>query len=206
MTQEERQERSRRRIFFAAMEEFGAGEYEAVTMDCICANHDISKGMMYHYYSNKDELFLLCVKDTFRGLKDYIEEHAQEPNGRNTMETIRSYLMLREQFIALHPLCRRIFETAIFHPPAHLTEEIGRLHEPIARLNKAYMRKLVANMPLRNGVRQENAIRMLEGIAFLVRAAGRRGLEFPDAGTAKAYLDEILDMALFGLLRQTPDV
>ena len=58
MRQQERQERSRQLIAQAALEEFGSAGYDAVTMDGICAGHGISKGMMYHYYANKDELFL----------------------------------------------------------------------------------------------------------------------------------------------------
>lgn len=61
MTQKERQERSRKEIYQAALEEFGTYGYDKVNMERICGNHGISKGMMYHYYSNKDELFLLCV-------------------------------------------------------------------------------------------------------------------------------------------------
>lgn len=205
MRQEERQERSRQRIFAAAMEEFGAGAYETVTMERICGNYHISKGLMYHYYSNKDELFLLCVEDTFRALKGYIEEHVQEPDSQNIRKTFQNYFMLRERFIGLYPQCRRIFETAVFHPPAHLAEEIDRLHEPIARFNQDYLKNVVAHMPLRQGIRPGSVIRMLESIEFLVRSSGRRGLKFRDADEVKAWLDEILDMALFGVLRQTPD-
>ena len=77
MTQKERQERSRREIFQAAMEEFGANDYGQVTMEAICTRHGISKGMMYHYYSNKDELFLLCVEDTMAALRAYLEREEE---------------------------------------------------------------------------------------------------------------------------------
>lgn len=200
MTQEERQERSRQRIFSAAMEEFGADAYEAVTMDRICANHHISKGLMYHYYTSKDELFLLCVEDTFHKLKDYIEEHVRKPDGQNTMETIRNFCMLREHFIERYPQCRRIFETALLHPPAHLAEEIDRLHEPLTRFNQEYLKDVVAHMSLRQGVKPDGVIRLLEGIEFLVRSSDRRGLKFRDIDEAIAYLDEILDMAMYGVL------
>ena len=53
MTQKERQERSREEIYQAALEEFGTSGYDNVNMERICGNHGISKGMMYHYYSNK---------------------------------------------------------------------------------------------------------------------------------------------------------
>ena len=73
MTQKERQERSREEIYQAALEEFGTSGYDNVNMERICGNHGISKGMMYHYYSSKDALFLLCVERTFAELKDYVE-------------------------------------------------------------------------------------------------------------------------------------
>ena len=48
MKQAQRQERSRREILQAAMEEFGTYNYSDVTIDNICSRHGISKGMMYH--------------------------------------------------------------------------------------------------------------------------------------------------------------
>ena len=68
MTQKERQERSRREIYHAALQEFGAADFDAVTMDSICMNHKISKGMLYHYYANKDELCLSCAGEVFQSL------------------------------------------------------------------------------------------------------------------------------------------
>ena len=59
MKQEERRERRIREIFSAAMEEFGTNGYENVTMDSLCTRHGLSKGVLYHYFSNRDELFLL---------------------------------------------------------------------------------------------------------------------------------------------------
>ena len=55
MKQRERQERSKNGIIEAAFEEFAEKGYDAATMDGICL-HGISKGMLYHYFSNKDEL------------------------------------------------------------------------------------------------------------------------------------------------------
>lgn len=81
MTQKERQEHSRREIYRAALEEFGTNGYDQVNMERICANHGISKGMMYHYYSSKDQLFLLCVERTFSDLKAYVEQHMAELDG-----------------------------------------------------------------------------------------------------------------------------
>lgn len=155
MTQKERQERSKNEIFQAAREEFGNYDYHAVTMESICAKHGISKGMMYHYYSSKDELFLLCVQKTFEALKLYIEETAPRLSGENTLQTVQNYFMSREYFFELHPREKKIFENAMLRPPKHLAESIYELRGPIRKMNRDFLETLVASMTLRPELTQK---------------------------------------------------
>ena len=124
MTQKERQDRSREEIYRAALEEFGALGYERVNMERICGQHGISKGMMYHYYSNKDELFLLCVERTFADLKAHVERDMGELAGQDIVDAIKNFFMIREYYFQLHPRQKVIFEEAMLHPPKHLIEKI----------------------------------------------------------------------------------
>ena len=103
MTQKERQERSRKEIFQAAMEEFGTNDYDQVTMESICTRHKISKGMMYHYYSGKDELFLQCVDAVFRNLKEYVEQKMPAAEQKDVFQAIKEFFVLREYFLAAGP-------------------------------------------------------------------------------------------------------
>ena len=78
MKQQERQQKSREKILSAAMKEFAERGYEEVTVDSICQKYEISKGMLYHYYSGKDALFLLCVQHTFQQLEEYLLERMEQ--------------------------------------------------------------------------------------------------------------------------------
>lgn len=140
MKQQERQERSRREIFQAAMEEFGAHGYDKVSMENLCTRHGISKGMMYHYYSNKDELFLLCVQDVFQNLKARIEQEIVQLEQQSPLAAIREFFLLRERYFQQNPERERIFETALLHPPRHLMGQIGALHAPHPRFEQALHR------------------------------------------------------------------
>ena len=155
MTQKERQERSREEIYQAALEEFGTSGYDNVNMERICGNHGISKGMMYHYYSSKDALFLLCVERTFAELKDYVEQHAELLDGQDTLNDIREYFLIREHFFQQNPREKMIFETAMLRPPKLLAEQIHQLRAPIRSMNREFLRRLVGKMPLRPGLDQE---------------------------------------------------
>ena len=208
MTQKERQERSREEIYQAALEEFGTSGYDKVNMERICGNHGISKGMMYHYYSGKDALFLLCVERTFADLEAYVEQNAKEPRGRDILDDIKGFFLLREQFFQQHPRQKAIFETAMLHPPKQLADQIRQMRVPIRNMNRRFLQELVRKVPLRPGVEPEQAIRYLESVGYFFQNAMMFFYQSGKAGNdLRALLEhtgEMLDLFLFGVL-QRPD-
>lgn len=204
MKQQERQECSRQKIFRAAMEEFGQNNYDKVSMESICAKHHISKGMMYHYYSNKDDLFLLCVEDTFRLLQDYVEQGIKSSESAAYAERIQGFFEIREYFFQQYPMQKCIFENAMVHTPKHLEKEIQKLHQPIKEMNKCFLESVVENMPLRPGVEKQNAMQYLESMEYLLPVVIRSGgfMAQPDLHAMFTNVKEKLDMMLFGIIRQ----
>ena len=61
MKKAEKTERTKERILQAAMEEFGRKGYAAATIGAICSEHGIAKGLLYHNFVGKDDLYLACV-------------------------------------------------------------------------------------------------------------------------------------------------
>mgnify|MGYP002539826609 CR=1 FL=1 len=58
MKREEKNALSRQRILDAAMEEFSRNGYDGASLNTVCAEKGISKGIIYHYFKDKDELYL----------------------------------------------------------------------------------------------------------------------------------------------------
>ena len=205
MTQKERQERSREEICQAALEEFGTHGYDRVNMERICGRHGISKGMMYHYYSNKDELFLLCAERTFADLKAYVEGEMEGLGGESALDGIKNFFLIREYFFQDHPRQKVIFEEALLHPPKHLVERIRELRRPIREINRRFIRQLVDKMPLRPDVDPKKAARYLESVEYFFQSAMKNyqaeGAE-GDLHTMFEIAGEMLDMVLFGILSQ----
>lgn len=204
MKQQERQEFSRQKIFCAAMEEFGQTNYDKVTMESICAKHHISKGMMYHYYSSKDDLFLLCVEDTFRQLQDYIEQKMKSSKLEGYVESIQYFFEIRERFFGQHPMQKCIFENALVHTPKHLEKEIQKLHQPIKQMNNRFLKSVVENMPLRPGVEKQKAMQYLESMEYLLPMMIKSSVAMSksDLHTMFTNAQDILDMLLFGIVCQ----
>ena len=206
MTQKERQERSKEMIYQAALEEFGTCGYDRANMEHICGKHGISKGMMYHYYSNKDELFLLCVERTLSDLKACIERDVGILEDRPAQEAIRDYFMIREYFFQLHPKQKVIFENVLLHPPVHLKSQLQVLRAPLQEMNRQFLSKRIEQMPLRPELDRKKVSRYIEAVESLfwnIMSYYQDEKSKQDLHSILEITGELLNMFLFGILQQT---
>lgn len=204
MTQKERQEHSRKEILQAALNEFGTYEYALVTVDNICARHNISKGMLYHYYAGKDDLFLLCVGDTFEKLSEFVAKNEFLLQDRSALESLMTYYQCREQFFEAHPHRRKVFECAMLHPPAHLESKLRELRTSVWQRNRRFWQRVVQQCPLRAGLTEEQVTRYLDSLDYAFQTILE---QYNQSDTVKdihgmvQVVSEILDMILFGVMQ-----
>ena len=206
MKQQERQKNSKEKILQASMEEFSQFGYEKVTMDSICAKHKISKGMMYHYYSGKDDLFLLCVQEMYTMMQAYIEERISELKKKEALEALKGFWTLRESFFEQHPEQKYIFENALLRTPEHLSEKIAEIRRPIESLNRRFLHETLGKIELRENLKKENASIYLEAMESVFWKLVDQYLSkklVSDVHSMMETAGELWDMVLLGVVRQT---
>ena len=81
LKREEKNALTRQRIVDAAMEEFAHKGYERASLNEACAGRGFSKGIIYHYFRDKDELYLLCVQLCFDEMTAALQQAAQTLQG-----------------------------------------------------------------------------------------------------------------------------
>ena len=54
------------------MQEFSAKGYTGASLNTACAENNISKGIIYHHFKDKNELYLLCVEKCFNSLTAHL--------------------------------------------------------------------------------------------------------------------------------------
>ena len=73
MKQSEKTKRTKEKIMAAAMEEFGTKSYDAASLNTMCIENQISKGLIYHNFKNKDQLYLQCVGQCYAQMTEYLQ-------------------------------------------------------------------------------------------------------------------------------------
>lgn len=160
MGREEKNQLTREKILNAALNEFGQKDYFTASTNSICKNHDISKGLLFHHYKTKDELFMACVQQCFDALSKYLEECSLITEG-NIQDILSAYMSRRIEFFNCYPDYQRIFYTAVLNTPIHLKNQIDESRQSLNHVNQTFLRKVLQTVELKESVDCEQVIRVI---------------------------------------------
>lgn len=148
MKREEKNLQTRRRIMDSALNEFSKQGYGASSINTICSAQGISKGIIYHYFKTKDDLFLACVEECFCLLTEYLRSKMQDAES-DTERQLEEYFAVRMSFFTEYPIYQRIFCEVMITPPTHLETKIQECRKNFDQLNIQILDKLLAPLSLR---------------------------------------------------------
>lgn len=147
MKREEKNQQTKRRIMDSALNEFSKQGYGASSVNAICTDQNISKGIIYHYFNTKDDLYLACVEECFMRLTNYLKEMVQLKFDE-THDRLTEYIKSRSNFFRENQVYQRIFCEDIVSTPAHLKAEIQKRKQIFDTLNTQILENLLEQISL----------------------------------------------------------
>lgn len=150
MKRAEKTELTVSKIIEAALAEFGANGYAGGTVNNICKT-GINKGLIYHNFKDKDDLYLACLQKSCDKLVALIEKSGC---GSDQLK----YMNVRMEFFRENPNEAHIFFEAMLQPQEKLRDRIGEILRPFEEINEKIYRSVVSGVTLRDGITEEDAI------------------------------------------------
>lgn len=203
MKKEEKTQRTKERILAAAIVEFGTKSYDSASINTICAESQVSKGLLYHNFKGKDDLYLQCVALCYQEMLDYIQQRDTGPGDFD----IPKWLAIRQSFFAEHPHYSNIFFNTVLQPPKHLIGQIHAIRKDFDAYYQQHLKTFLCRLPLRGGITTETALS-----CFLIFSEMYNGYfqnKALDTEDYKTLIDahegkmaQLFDILLYGLARQ----
>lgn len=165
MKQEEKNKKSREHILSHAFTEFAMQGYVGASINSICKNGKISKGLLYHYYLDKDTLYLACVERCFN---DITQHMTKKLNSKIIMPD--EYFDVRLTFFKENPLHQRLFCDTVVNEPPHLKEKIAKCRASFDELNEKILISFLEKEKLQEGISIKNALYQLRIFEDFVNA------------------------------------
>lgn len=205
MTQKNKGMIARFKILQVALNEFANYSYEKSSINRICIEGNISKGVMYHYFKDKDELYLLCVRYCYDTMMDYYKNRLKEEE--DWREEIKNFLEIRYHFFYENPTLQKIFFNTLFRVPEHLKDEIGKITKRLDELNNQFAMKILKKIKIRHGLKPEEIIFLLDVIHNMLNEKfHKRAENFEEIKTLSQEYEEMaekwIDIMLYGILER----
>lgn len=205
MKQQEKTQRTQEKILKAAICEFGDKGYDAASINTVCQESQVSKGLLYHNFKSKDDLFLQCVDQCYRELTDYLTLNDSPP--LSGLESLQRLLELRQAFFGEHQNYASLFFQSLLQPPHHLHNELDEIRKDFSDFCSNTYRKALKNMTLREGVTEEIALQyfsvFMEMFNGYFQSRASQGEDFESLlEVHEQSLGRILDLILYGLVKQ----
>lgn len=157
MKREEKNQQTRRRILESALAEFSEQGYGASSVNTISNGDGLSKGIIYHYFPTKDDLYLACVEECFQTLTGHLQSHTNM-EGQTAEERLEQYFRVRLDFFEQNPQYQRIFCDAVIMPPAHLEASIQEKKAPFDRFNIDSLNRMLEPVSLRSDLSRGDVV------------------------------------------------
>ena len=186
------------RIIDEALIEFSQKGYKAFGINELCKNHKISKGVLYHNFAGKTELYLACVRESFHKAVSMIRGESGE------VPSLADYVERRHRFSKDFPHHSHIFFEAWLMTPAEIAEEVAKEKAVFEDLNRQVSEKLLAESTLKDHISQEQALDYLSFIQQLFRSyylTASGSAESPSlASQYERDLNKVLHLMIYGIL------
>jgi AcrR family transcriptional regulator len=200
MKKKDKTELTKEKIIQAAMQQFGTKGYAAATVGAICSGYGIAKGLLYHNFKGKEDLYLACVSRCFADVTTYLQ--AQDIGA-----DLHRYMEQRMLYFSEHPLCAGVFFEAVLQPPVSLAAEIKERKRSFDCFNRRIYQEALSRMTLRCGVTEEDALAYYEVMQEMFNgyfsSPAYAGKEFETVvAEHERKLDRMLDFMLYGIVKK----
>lgn len=196
------------RILSICIEEFAESGFEKTSTDTIAARAEISKGILYHYFKNKKNLFLYVVDHCRTLIGDHIMKELQNVKAEDFFDRIKEVVLIKKSVQFEHLTETQLVTQAMMHPPNGMEEEIKKmLQNNIERYSEQYLEKLIDKSLLQEHASPEKVINLtmtiLEQIAQKnLQAYQEKSMTFSEIlEKVEPELDGYIDIIKYGALK-----
>ncbi|MGN1117584.1 MAG: TetR/AcrR family transcriptional regulator [Acutalibacteraceae bacterium] len=188
---------TKEKILTAACEEFARFGYDGATVNQICHKHGISKGLVYHNFESKENLYLRCVE---KASDEFVSYMSQRDFGTD----FKLYMKERCSFFDAHPYYSRLIFSVVLTDNTDFSDKIKKAKEKFDEYNKSVYLNVIEKIKLRSGISKQDVTEyysLLQNIlnGYLIGIKSQENSFDSVFVNHEKGLEKILDFMLYGI-------
>lgn len=148
------------RIINAALQVFASSGYEAASTNEIVKEAGISKGLLFHYFNNKRELFLYLYDYSLRVIREQIVDLIDFQE-RDVLARCRQIVLLTIELVRRHPQMSNFILIANEKASEPIKKELADRNQQLHALSYAKWFEDIDESRFRDGIDVQRALQLL---------------------------------------------
>jgi len=154
-------------IINVAIEEFVKNGYDKASTDIITSRAGISKGILFHYFKSKKNLYLYVVTYALKLIIEKTMEALKGVSSPDFFARVKEIYLLKHKITGPYIKETQLISDAILSPPAAVQKEMEEVantyyskYQEDFMLEHIYLRELIQTDRLREGITADKVIKM----------------------------------------------
>ncbi|MBB6305920.1 AcrR family transcriptional regulator [Xanthobacter tagetidis] len=149
------------------MAEFSDHGFSGSRIDRICATADVNVGMIYHYFGNKDDLYLAALEASYKIIREL--EQTLDVNGLDPVTAMRRLIEMTFDFLAGDPHFVRLImnENLMMGRTARRSQTIPHLTQPLLSSLRTILKRGQTLRVFHKDIDAENLYVSILGLSFI---------------------------------------
>ena len=162
--------RTRARLLAAAIQEFSEKGFSGARTECIARRSGTNIRMLYHYFGNKDELYLCVLEEVLAHLRH--DELKLDPGCVEPMQGLLQIFDYVDRHFSRHPELRKLLAFENLNEAKHLcrSTRIAQLASPVLKLIRNLLAHGEACGVIRPGIEALHLYVSMVSLAYYARA------------------------------------
>lgn len=159
-------ERTKEAVLSAAIEEFSQNGLDGARVNQIATRAGVNKRMLYHYFGNKEDLFLAVLEAVYHDIRTHEQElHLEELTPTEAMRQLVDYTF--DYYIA-NPHFIKLLNNENLYGARHLkrSKKIPKMHSPLVSLLESVLARGVRDKVFRKGVDPVQLYISIAGVCY----------------------------------------
>lgn len=149
-------------ILKIATREFAINGYYKAKTDIIAEEAKVSKGLVFHYFKSKKNLYIETIRESVKTLDSAFDE-SEFP--QDSLVDLFDYSLKKKYEISRTHQDQMQLMLEVYsnldHLPEELNQEITEYIEKVKMDNYEMVARIIRRMPIKNGVREEDVISLV---------------------------------------------
>lgn len=195
------------RILEAAIEEFAQKGYQAASTNTITKSANVAKGLLFHYFKNKESLYISCYRRVLNWTQSEFEKFAERSKDCDFFEFLKEWSLRKISLATEKPVYAK-FLLSVSTLPERLQKTIMTTIKESFSNSIHVLYEKIKTVKLRENIDYEDAMIFVKvvfdglGEFYLNQYVNRTQQILENLDEIKIQTDKIIDMLKFGIVER----